>query len=145
MKTSISGLLFGIVALHAVPALAYPALVTCGGTAGSASIELDLISGEEGGDTSDQIVLRNQTIIDDFISKQAIYGEELDGKGEFIVTGDTFSPGQPFTASISNRHLVFKSNSGTSYTLTISYTASNFNEVTLADFTFNDCAAIATQ
>jgi hypothetical protein len=129
--------------LHTVPSFAAYPLVICGGNAGSSAVELDGINVARGGSSYNQLVLRNSEIIEDFVKKQAIYRGELNSKGEFIVSGwgdsNSGSPKNSLSAALNNRHVRFTQNTNSTYTLTVTYTDSNFRAVTLADFTFNDC------
>ena len=116
---------------------AYSPKVICGGAAGTAGLEVDYMATVRGGNEFDQIVLRNPQILRHFISKQAIYAGELNASHEFIVQNTLGMSG-----NINNRGVSVTRNSDSSYTLRIEYTNSSFQNVTLADFTFNDCETL---
>jgi len=139
-KTALAVVTF-IALFSAHPAQAYEALVVCGGEPAYSSIEIDFITVARGQHIYAQLVLRNSEIISDFISKQAIYGDEVNSKGEFILEGYYSDRSFPikFSGSIDNRHFSFSQMEDHTYKLAVSYTDESFKDYRLADFIFKNC------
>jgi hypothetical protein len=87
MTTALFYILPLALATAAQPAFAYRPLVICGSEDPNGNTEVDNVTVERGGSYRNQLVLRNANIIDDFISKGAIHPEEINERGEFIVSG----------------------------------------------------------
>jgi hypothetical protein len=90
-------------ATAAPSAFAYRPLVICGSEDPDGNTEVDNVTIERGGSYRNQLVIRNSNIINDFASKGAIHREEINDKGEFIISG----LGSPISVNGSRDHRYF--------------------------------------
>ena len=130
-------LVFATLALNSAGAFAgYEPLVVCGNEDQAGNIEMDNITIYRGGTYENQLVLRNQNIIRYFLSTGAVYGDEVNFKGEFIVRG--LGTKQEMTGHINNRFFKFYPE-GNGYTLYVG-NGQAFGNEKIATFHFSgDC------
>jgi hypothetical protein len=123
-------------------------VVICGDDNPAGNVEVDQVNITRGGFIRNQLVIRNTAIIDDFITKGAIYRGELNNNDEFVIEGFVENNNGPHSANgtINNRYFEFVK-SGTGFLLTVRLIQNNgiFLSEPIANFFFNDCLTLSAE